>query len=279
MDKNIKNEHGSKPLYTWDEINEEEKTILTSSNVPTEKINEVKRIIDESEILYITGSGSSFFCAYLAKYLFGMYAKPIPELIRASQLKFLPDYLRSHKSAILIISQSGRTDDVISVAKLSKTKKIPIISIVNDLESPLASVSTIVLPMQCGIQNSVVATKSIIAQFILIYKIIGSFKKEKNINFHELSEKFKLILKDFDEIKTIAKYLKNINSIHVLGNGIHFPVAQEGSRKLEELVRINSKENVSDELIHGPIATFDEKTVVIFLNPVDDAYLEKSKLS
>src|SRR5215475_9677726 len=64
---------------------------------------------------------------------------------------------------LLVISQSGRSDDLTEFAAMAKAAGATTVAIVNDVTSPLAETCDVILPMAAGPELSVAATKSFIA--------------------------------------------------------------------------------------------------------------------
>ncbi len=82
---------------------------------------------------------------------------------------------------------------------------------------------------------------------------------------------WKLIL-DYSKIQLIAKELKEITDIYVLGRGIHYPIASEAALKLKELTYIHAEGIPGGELKHGPLALMDSNVYVLIINPNDSTY-------
>jgi len=74
------------------------------------------------------------------------------------------------------------------------------------------------------------------------------------------------------KIQQIAKELKEISDIYVLGRGINYPIAIETALKLKELTYIHAEGIAGGELKHGPLALMDSSVYVIIINPNDSTY-------
>jgi len=81
-------------------------------------------------------------------------------------------------------------------------------------------------------------------------------------------------LENHSKIKELAKILKDVSDIYVLGRGIHFPIAKETALKLKELTYIHAEGIPAGELKHGPLALMDENVFVIIINPDDSTYTD-----
>ena len=78
----------------------------------------------------------------------------------------------------LAISQSGRSEDLIESASLAKSSGAITVALVNDTNSPLASASDIVLPMEAGAELSVAATKTFIASVAALLNLVAAWTKD-----------------------------------------------------------------------------------------------------
>ncbi len=69
--------------------------------------------------------------------------------------------MRLERQLFLAVSQSGRSDDLIESAAMARAAGALTAAIVNDIDSPLARASDIVLPMAAGPELGVAATKTL----------------------------------------------------------------------------------------------------------------------
>ena len=110
------------------------------------------------------------------------------------------------------------------------------------------------LGMNCGPEIGVAATKSFTAQLIVLYKIVQELNKDITINFEGFSKSISEILENPVKIQEIAKELKDVSDIYILGRGINYPIAIESALKLKELTYIHAEGIPGGELKHGPLA-------------------------
>ena len=262
--------------FTLKEISEQHKTILSAGN--DEQIKNVCQQILESKNLYITGSGTSYNAARIAKILMSNYAKIKIEPIIASELPFSPDSIEKD-STLIAISQSGESADVLEAVRIAKESNAKIISIVNHPNSSLSQESDIVISLNCGPEIGVAATKSFTSQLAILYKITNQLSDMRiDPNWEEVSgsilSQVQLVGGENSKIRQLAKTLKDVSDIYVLGRGIHFPIAMEAALKLKELTYIHAEGIPGGELKHGPLALMDSNVFVIIINPNDATYTE-----
>ena len=258
--------------FTLKEIYEQPETILKAGEKTTEAIEKTADYLKHSKNIYITGSGTSYNSALIAKQMLSKYAKIKVEPIMSSELQFSPDSIEEN-SILIAISQSGESADVLEAVKIAKKANCKIISIVNLLTSSLAREADVVIGMNCGPEIGVAATKSFTAQLVIIYKIVERLSNgEVKIDFDKISESVSKTLDKPIRIQIVAQKLKNISDIYVLGRGVHYPIAIEAALKLKELTYIHAEGIPGGELKHGPLALMDESVFVLIINPNDSTY-------
>lgn len=258
--------------FTLKEISEQPETILRAGEKTQAEIEFASDFIKHAKTVYITGSGTSYNAALVAKYLMSKYAKIKIEPIISSELPTLPDSIESN-SILIAISQSGESADVLEAVNIAKKSNAKILSIANHKNSTLVHESSLFLGMNCGPEIGVAATKSFTSQLAILYKITDKLCDGcLQLNFKKVSDSIAQVLSNHSKIQAISKDLKNVTDIYVLGRGIHYPIASEAALKLKELTYIHAEGIPGGELKHGPLALMDSNVYVIILNPNDSTY-------
>jgi len=258
--------------FTLKEISEQPETILRAGEKTQAEIEFASDFIKHAKTVYITGSGTSYNAALVAKYLMSKYAKIKIEPIISSELPTLPDSIESN-SILIAISQSGESADVLEAVNIAKKSNAKILSIANHKNSTLVHESSLFLGMNCGPEIGVAATKSFTSQLAILYKITDKLCDGcLELNFKKVSDSIAQVLSNHSKIQAISKDLKNVTDIYVLGRGIHYPIASEAALKLKELTYIHAEGIPGGELKHGPLALMDSNVYVIILNPNDSTY-------
>jgi glutamine---fructose-6-phosphate transaminase (isomerizing) len=268
-------EKGKYAHHTIKEIHEQSLTLLK----PFQEFNNFQNfceLLRNASNVYITGSGTSYNSGLLGKQLLSKFAKIKAEVIMSSEFQYSSDSLEPD-SAVIAISQSGETADVLHSVKKAKQNGAKILSIVNVPTSSLARMSDSILTLNCGPEIGVAATKSFMGQLMIMYKIVnilsGGQMPFDKINQEDLLITVKKVL-DLDSLieNLVSSLDKNIKDIYILGRSIHYPIALEGSLKIKELAYIHAEGIAAGELKHGPLALIDKESVVIVLNPTDETY-------
>lgn len=262
--------------HTLKEIHEQTHTIMTAAAQNRMMMNNFCRLLLDSKTIYFTGSGTSYHSALLAKQILARFAKIRAEPIMSSEFQYALDPIDSG-SALLAISQSGETADVLQSVKAAKEFGAKILSIVNVPTSSLARISDSFLCIDCGPEVGVAATKSFTGQLSLLYSVVDNLCNGC-IGYEsgklELAGAIHKVLASENEIQKIADYIRDTKDVYIMGRSIHYPIALEGALKIKELAYIHAEGIAAGELKHGPLALIDRKSIVIIINPTDATYAD-----
>jgi len=209
--------------------------------------------------------GSSDHAATFAKYLFetqlgiptASFAPSISSLYQAD--------MKLEGSVFLVISQSGRSPDLLMSAQAARQSGALVVALVNDITSPLAEIADLCLPLRAGPEISVAATKSFIASLAGLLQIAAHWSQDKSLNSalaklpEQLAEAAGLSWQS--AVETFAK----ADHALVVGRGLGFGIAQEAALKLKETSQLHAEPFSAAELSHGPMALMrDGFPVLIF---------------
>ena len=171
---------------------------------------------------------------------------------------------------VIGVSQSGETADTITAVKQSKERGSHILIITNRPDSTMAREADSLISVCAGIEVSVAATKSYMAQLVSFYllalymaEIKGSMQVKLKKDLIKLPEKADEILSHENVVKACARTYANAKNFVYIARGINFPTALEGALKLKEISYIHSEAYAAGELKHGTIALITENTPVI----------------
>jgi glutamine---fructose-6-phosphate transaminase (isomerizing) len=260
--------------HTLKEIHEQIRTIVEAGNQNYESLHSFCDILANSKNVFITGSGTSYHSALIAKHIFSRFAKIRCETIMSSEFQYMLDSV-DDKSVLIAISQSGETADVLQAVKIARQMGSKIISVVNIPTSSLARISDSFLSVNCGPEIGVAATKSFTGQLSVLYNIIDSMcngcvgiSSDKS----EIIKAIQQVLDDEINISKIADTMEDVKDIYILGRSLHYPISLEGALKIKELAYIHAEGIAAGEIKHGPLALIEKNTPVIVINPSDSTY-------
>lgn len=264
------------------EINEQPDVIrnilVGKLHAPDEPINlsEVKltkETLKSLNRIQIIACGTSLHAAMIGKYLIENFCNIAVDVEASSEYIYRKTVTDSH-TLVVGVSQSGETADTLTAIKQSKAKGSHILIITNRPDSSMAREADSLVPVNAGIEVSVAATKSYIAQLISFYllalymaevkesvekSVLTSMKSELML----LPQKIEQILANTEDIQKCAKAYSATKDFIYVARGINFPTALEGALKLKEISYINATGYPAGELKHGPIAMLDETMPVL----------------
>ena len=260
--------------HTLKEIHEQIRTIVEAGNQNNERLHSFCDILANAKNVFITGSGTSYHSALIAKHIFSRFAKIRCETIMSSEFQYMLDSV-DDKSVLIAISQSGETADVLQAVKIARKMGSKILSVVNIPTSSLARISDSFLSVNCGPEIGVAATKSFTGQLSVLYNIIDKIcngcvgiSSDKS----EIIKAIQLVLDDEINISKIADTMEEVKDIYILGRSLHYPISLEGALKIKELAYIHAEGIAAGEIKHGPLALIEKNTPVIVINPSDSTY-------
>ena len=274
IEKNICNinwdpEFTSKPSYdyfTIKEINEQP----TIAKLTLEQINEVRDTINEigeiKRICFAT-SGSAYNAAMTGKYLIESLAAIPTDVINSSEYEYASKTWDKH-TLVIFISYSGEDpDSIVAQRQAKKTSKT--LSIANIVDSTMIKEAEYSIITKSGPEISTAPTKSYIAQLTVIYIIAGILSKNHDLitQLYDVPIYIDEILQESDEIKKFCEKYDFDNNVFCIGRGFAYPIALEGSHKLNELARIYSVCSAGGEVKKGLMHLINKKVPLIAVVP------------
>ena len=198
------------------------------------------------------------------------------------------DPIKTDKTLLVTISQSGETADTLSSLKFAKKTGEPIsLAICNVANSSICRESDFSLLTNAGPEIGVASTKAFVTQLaalnlllltlMRVHKTSPQGRKKITQALRELPDQLEKTLKQTEIYKKVAKQLFKKNSTLFLGRGLYFPIAREGALKLKEISYIHAEAYPGGELKHGPLALIDKYMPFIALVP-DNEHLDKITL-
>lgn len=231
--------------------------------------------------IHIVACGTSYYAGLVGKYLIEQLTN-IPVFTElASEFRYFGS--RNETSLVIAITQSGETADTLAALREAKISGCKTLVVTNVIGSTAMRISDGYILQQSGPEIGVAATKTFTSQIIVLFLIalkiailqkkIDSDEVYNNI-FHlkELPKHAREVLGRSDEILTIAKHLKNAQSVFFIGRGVNYPLSLEGALKLKEISYIHAEGFAAGELKHGPFALLTKDTPVVAIITQDMTY-------
>lgn len=238
-----------------------------------DEVKLTKETLKDLNRIQIIACGTSLHAAMVGKYLIETFCG-IAVDVEASSEYIYRRTVTDERTLVIGVSQSGETADTLTAIKQAKARGSHILIITNRPDSSMAREADSLVPVNAGIEVSVAATKSYIAQLMAFYllalymaeikgsadnSLIQSIKNELML----LPQKVEQVLANTDEIQKCARKYSGTKDFIYVARGINFPTALEGALKLKEISYINATGYAAGELKHGPIAMLDDTMPVL----------------
>jgi glucosamine--fructose-6-phosphate aminotransferase (isomerizing) len=224
-------------------------------------------------VLMTCARGSSDHAAGFGKYLAEIACGAPVASMGPSVASIYGARLRVKGAALLSISQSGMSPDIVALQAAARDGGAFAIAIVNAAESPLAAGADVVVPLHCGIEVSVAATKTCITSAVAAAAIVAHWSGDVTLldAIRRLPDAFAAVLaRDWaHDADTFAA----ARSCYIIGRGPAFPLAQELALKFKETAVLHAEAYSSAEVMHGPLQLVSPGFPVVVLYPQDAAEL------
>jgi glucosamine--fructose-6-phosphate aminotransferase (isomerizing) len=222
-------------------------------------------------IVVFCGRGSSGHVGVYLRYLFEarlglLGSAAAPSVVTAYQR---PPDMRD--ALFVVVSQSGRSPDIIKATEVAREFGALTLAIVNDGNSPAAEASEMVLPIGAGPERSVAATKSVVLSMIAGAQLVATLARDDELNdcLHHLPVRLSgALARDWS---AWADSVAGAAVAFVVGRGYGLGCVREIALKVAEILRVPALGYSAAELQHGPRASITPATPVLVLRQNDQA--------
>lgn len=236
----------------------------TNDSIFGQLIEELNR--KQPKLAYFAARGTSDHASIYASYLLGIY-KGIPSgLAMPSVITVYNGALDLSNAVVFGVSQSGKAEDVRNVMQRGKDGGATVVSVTNNLESPMAKQADYHLYCNAGDEKSVAATKTFTSQMYNLALMTAKWANNSDLlkilrNVPDaVSEMLETVPQAIDKI--IERY-RFMEEGFILGRGLNYPIALEGCLKLQETNYVKMNGYAISDFYHGPFAQVENGTPVI----------------
>ena len=175
------------------------------------------------------------------------------------------------KDTVLIAtSQSGKSPDIVTALEAAKQAGAFTIAFVNVIDSPLAKLADVALPLLAGPERSVAATKSYLATVAGIASLIAAWSDDTTLSA-ALRDLPGLLAKAWKlDWSSATEKLVGARDLYVIGRGVGFGGAQEAALKLKETCGLHAEAFSAAEVRHGPMALAKDGFPALVLSQNDE---------
>jgi len=221
--------------------------------------------------VYFIGCGTSSHACLAGAVYFAQLAHRAVIPVVAPQ--FIPQYLPTVTSEDvgIFVSQSGETKDVLNALQAAQQKGMSCFGMANVIGSTLTRATEGWLPLACGYEISVPATKTFTNQIITFLYLATRLGGGDTAALDTLPELMEETIKvSAPQMEALAKSINDRNDLYCLGYGATYPIALEGALKLKEITYAHCEGMLSTEFKHGPLSAVDDGFPILFLAGPED---------
>jgi glutamine---fructose-6-phosphate transaminase (isomerizing) len=222
-------------------------------------------------IVVLCGRGSSGHIGVYLRYLFeaklGLLASfAAPSIVTAYERPFeLRDTL------FVVVSQSGRSPDLVSATQAARKFGALTLAIVNDENSPAATASELVLPIGAGTEHAVAATKTVVLSMIAGAKLVAVLARDESLQSSLRHLPLRMSSALGCDWSAWAEKAAGAAATFMVGRGYGLGCVREIALKVAEILRVPAFGYSAAELRHGPRASITPATPVLVLRQNDQA--------
>jgi len=221
-----------------------------------------RRLADFSpDLVRLVGHGSSDNAAAYGVYAFGLLPAWTALRDSISLSIYYGAEVDVRRSAVLALSQSGRTPDVVEYVERARGRGALTIAVTNEPDSELGSAAELVLPLAAGPEQAVAATKTYLNQLAAVVLLAGCVAGRGRAIADGLRGVAELMTSSLPAIEASVAAPANafafVGRMFVVGRGLEFATAREVALKLTETCRVAAEPFTATDLVHGPIAAVD----------------------
>ncbi|MEM1981314.1 MAG: glutamine--fructose-6-phosphate transaminase (isomerizing) [Candidatus Hadarchaeales archaeon] len=266
-------EKGGYPHFTLKEIFEQPWAVGETLRGAGEEVGKLSSFLLRAERLYFVGCGTSYHAAVVGKYLLAKLAGLPVEAVVASE--FSESCGGDGRTAILAISQSGETADVLRAVRTVRAFGGKVACLTNVVGSSVTRESQLSCYIRAGPEVSVVATKTFTSQvaYLLLLSLelgeesgrLGRGEKKELLSDLLGSPKLmeSTLRPSMRKTKALAREMLREEHLYLVGRGLGYPIAMEGALKVKEISYQHAEALAGGELKHGTLALLEKGTPVI----------------
>lgn len=259
---------GKFEYYMLKEIIEQGKMLRRIRTGDMRNIEKVASAID-GKTVFLVGSGTSYNACVAASYLFARILKRQVFPVVAADLKNY-EYLFDSNTAIIAVSQSGETADLLHAVARARAVGVKVCSIVNSQSSALDRLSDVSIDMGAGPELAVASTKAYTAELgilvLIVYSLTGDLPRgQKHLEYLENVVYYLLSPHMQKAVKGVASKIWRHDNLFVIGRDEQYATAKEAALKLKEVAYVHAEALLGSEMKHGPLALIKKGTPVICL--------------
>jgi glucosamine--fructose-6-phosphate aminotransferase (isomerizing) len=212
-------------------------------------------------VVRLVGHGSSDNAAAYGVYAFGLLPGWTAFRDSISLGVYYGADLDLAGSAVVALSQSGETPDVVQYVERARAHGSLTVTLTNEPGSSLAGAAEVALPLAAGPEQAVAATKTYLNQVAGLALLAGFAAGRGAEVVDGLCEVAGLLAELVDPVEELVRApavaFAYVGRMFVIGRGLEFATARETALKLTETCRVAAEPLTATDLAHGAVAALD----------------------
>src|SRR5437773_11515108 len=206
---------------------------------------------------------AAHYMAYLIMARLGRLVTSLPmSLITLYQSRLQCDGLVS-----FAFSQSGQSHDLVVPTRFFRDGGARTVAFVNDMASPLADAAQWTFNLHAGVETSIAATKSYIAQLTAGARVVAAWQADTALQ-RALDALPSALERAAQQLwQRAVDALAGADRLFVISRGLGLAVAMEAALKFKELCGIQAEAFSGAEVRHGPMALIEEGYPLVVFAP------------
>jgi glutamine---fructose-6-phosphate transaminase (isomerizing) len=260
----------SKMRLEINEIPNAAERLIQSSQQTIQELSKALKDRDPAFVATVA-RGSSDHAANYIKYIVEMQLGLPVASLGPSVASIYGSQLRMPQGAMIAISQSGKSPDIVAMAENARRGGSFTTAFTNMISSPLASVCDVTLDIRAGPELSVAATKTFVNSVVAGLLLVAGWTTDRNLMeaLHTLPSALELAVAT--DWSALGEALEGRHSLYILGRGPAYAIACEAALKFKETSGMHAEAYSSAEVLHGPVSIVGEGFPVLALAARDKA--------
>ncbi|NNE88664.1 MAG: SIS domain-containing protein [Silicimonas sp.] len=252
------------------EIPQAVETLLTDGAADVRRAASALRDKDPAFMVSVA-RGSSDHAAKYFKYVSELVAGVPVASVGPSVASIYQRQLKLAGAACLAVSQSGKSPDIVRMAKMAADQGALSLALTNHTDSDLAKVSTHALNLHAGSEISVAATKTFVTSVVTAAWLVAEWRQDTTLlaAIRALPD----VLDKATQVdwSVLADEVASKQSLYCLGRGPALAVSNEAALKFKETCQLHAESYSSAEVLHGPVSIVERGFPVLALAAGDKA--------
>jgi glucosamine--fructose-6-phosphate aminotransferase (isomerizing) len=216
--------------------------------------------------IYTVARGSSDAAANILSYEF-MRELGLPMTSLPPSVFSLGGKVALAGSMVLVVSQSGASQDLVASARGAAAAGAHVLALVNADESAVEGAAHGKIAIGAGPELAVPATKSVVGAIAGGMALLGHLRPEYAARAAQSAAAFKgLERAKLPQFPAVFTALMRAMHVYVIGRDTGFGAAQELALKLKECCALHAEAYSSSEVLHGPLQLATNPLLVLILD-------------